>query len=60
METTHNSVKVKLGIKVMELVESLQLKRISSQFFVNFIAGLYRNRRGGFWTREKFKKRRLL
>ena len=44
METTHNSVKVKLGIKVMKLVESLIGREVNvgqgSEFHLTFVRGL--------------------
>ena len=44
METTHNSVKVKLGIKVMELVESLIGREVTdgqgSECHLTFVRGL--------------------
>ena len=41
METTHNSVKVKLGIKVMKLVESLIGREVTLSFPKN---GNHRNK----------------
>ena len=44
METTHNSVKVKLGIKVMKLVESLIGREVTvgqgSECHLTFVRGL--------------------
>ena len=44
METTHNSVKVKLGIKVMKLVESLIGRKVTvgqgSECHLTFVRGL--------------------
>ena len=44
METTHNSVKIKLGIKVMELVESLIGWEVTvdqgSECHLTFVRGL--------------------
>ena len=44
METTHNSVKVKLGIKVMKLVESLIGREViighGSECHLTFVRGL--------------------
>ena len=45
METTHNSVKVKLGIKVMKLVESLIGREVTvglgSECHLTFVRGLF-------------------
>ena len=44
METTHKSVKVKLGIKVMKLVESLIGREVTvgqgSEYHLTFVRGL--------------------